>query len=255
MRMLAKRPAARPATMHDVASELNSVLHDTLIAPEDMLQSLRDAAHDYPGPAENTTLDALNVTQALPISDSDDDDNIDLPPVDLVQKPKQSAAPVPDNLSVGPYADGKRDDRDDLPLVDLKELADSAHAALPRIEDVFRAGSSRPRVRRTGVWLTAAVLAAIALGVFFWLPRLVEKPAPIVQATVNESAATAVDAAARAERAKSWQPDSLNSRSSPDASMYSISAAPRCGAVTALRAPKRWQPRRTRRWSATIWTA
>ena len=203
MRMLAKRPAARPATMHDVASELNSVLHDTLIAPEDMLQSLRDAAHDYPGPAENTTLDALNVTQALPISDSDDDDNIDLPPVDLVQKPKQSAAPVPDNLSVGPYADGKRDDRDDLPLVDLKELADSAHAALPRIEDVFRAGSSRPRVRRTGVWLTAAVLAAIALGVFFWLPRLVEKPAPIVQATVNESAATAVDAAARAERAKS----------------------------------------------------
>ncbi len=218
MRMLAKRPAARPATMHDVASELNAVLHDTLAAPEDMLQALRDDASTYPGPEENTTLDALNATQALPMPDDDLDIGIELdsPPRMAPPEPPQLTQPLApvrddnphraagsrtratDRIKVDAFADAA-DDRDDLPLVDLKELADSARAPLPRIEDVFRAGSSRPRARRTGVWLVAAALLAAAVGVFFWLPKLAVKPQVIAQPAAAESAAAV---AAREQLAK-----------------------------------------------------
>ncbi|MEZ5514651.1 MAG: protein kinase [Steroidobacteraceae bacterium] len=223
IRMLAKRPAARPATMHDVASELNAVLHDTLAAPEEMLQALRDDAGAYPDPEANTTLDALNVTQALPMPDADRDDDLDIgieldsPPRMAPPEPPQHAEPpaavrdgnphraagsrtrATDKIMVDAF-DEAANDGDDLPLVDLKELVDSARAPLPRIEDVFRAGSSRPRARRTGVWLAATALVAAAVGVFFWLPKLAVKPQVTAQPAAAESAAAV---AAREELAKS----------------------------------------------------
>ena len=251
MRMLAKRPAARPATMHDVASELNSVLHDTLAAPQEMLDSIRDGADHYPGPHENTTLDALNITQALPMPTSgSEEDDIRLAaldePVEFVpvfHKPtvhKPAATPVAnethraargatesddpqggtlvndanETISVGMFSND-RASRDDLPLVDLKELADSSRAPIPRIEDVFRAGSARQRKRRTGVWLTAAALAAAAIGVFFWLPRLAVTPTAVVEpslSTGNADQAAEREALRKAIEAQRPSVDALAAR-------------------------------------------
>lgn len=242
MRMLAKRPAARPATMHDVASELNSVLHDTLTASPEMIQSLQEA-DGYPGPHENTTLDALNVTQALPMPTSDyHEDDARLAaldePTEFVPKfepplaraerhtqprpeahpetrPEQRpelrpatpserrvedrrADPTHNESIVVDVFGAERAPRDDLPLVDLNELAAVAKAPLPHIEDVFRAGSARPRATRTGIWLVGAALIVAAIGVFYWLPRLAV--APPAAAPTAELPVSAGQAAAERER-------------------------------------------------------
>ncbi len=146
-RMLAKRPVLRPASMHDVANEFQSILHDTLI-------------YEARGASDSTAFDddVENVTPAEP----------------LARHESPTYTPV---ASVAEAKPG-------LPPIDIRDLDElGGDDRLPRIEDIDIIRAGKPPPRRTGVWWGVAGLAAAAVAVFAYLPKLaVVPPAPVADA-------------------------------------------------------------------------
>ncbi len=141
-RMLAKLPADRPTTMHDVAQELQAVLHDTLTF----------------------------ASQAMPNDDDDDADyEVEVDEI-LVATPIVAQEPPP------ALADGA-----ELPPIDLKELDSIADKPVPRIAEIEVAQAAKPRRLGLWLAIGALLVAGAAVFVFLpqmaKAPATVEAPA------------------------------------------------------------------------------
>jgi hypothetical protein len=155
-RMLAKTPDERPATMHDVALELQAVLHDTLTFGS---QAMRD-------------------------DDDDDDADYEVEVDDILV-----ATPLATHVPPAPTDGGE------LPPIDLKELDSIADRPLPRIEELGAARTAAPRRLGLWLAIGGLVIAGGLLFVFLprfaTKPTTVAAPAAVSPAgpTAEETAA------------------------------------------------------------------
>ena len=160
MRMLAKDPSERPATMVDVQEELEAALQDTIhdalkVLPEPKAVDLAEPGDDVPDVDLDAGGDAVEEFVATLRARAAADEGVRV----------ELGAPVPGSppSSTVPPADGPRA----VPEAIMAAVADEA--------DV------EPRRSSTAVswlkWIGLAVLAAALVGVFVFLPRLAEQRA------------------------------------------------------------------------------
>ncbi len=175
MRMLAKDPAERPASMVDVQEELEAALQDTIHDATDLPPPPIDIgtnAGELPGidlGAVTGLRPALVTSPPLP------------EPPTLVPVPEPEPAPEPPTLGPAAFA----------------RAAETIPAAAESTEEP---DAGEPRRRGAGVvkWLLGGTLAAALVGVFFYLPRLAEERAavPVPGETATAQSSPAVPSAA-----------------------------------------------------------
>jgi hypothetical protein len=172
MRMLAKQPGARPATMHDVVHELQSVLQDTLTFPSHTLPAADDDAEaDDVGDYE---VEVDEVLTATPVA---------------THAPDAAAA-------LGKGATPPRGEPE-LPPIDIWNLDQVGDRPIPRIEEVAVSRTKKPEVRRSGWWLALGGLVAAGVVLLALLPRFAAAPSAPAVVTPPQDQAVELGQAAR----------------------------------------------------------
>ncbi len=191
MRMLAKDPLERPASMADVEEELHAALQDTVSSgPDDDARPLVDHVEDAPVPRLTTVTSETGTRAAVPVTGTitmaplpDLDAQVDLDvgsamidPDDTARSEVLAEDTDPDLAHHIPPAPGPDAAYDVAPRVrDLRadELieSDAEADAGPLVEGESSRGTALLK------WIGLALLAAALVSVFVFLPRIAEQRA------------------------------------------------------------------------------
>ncbi len=216
MRMLAKDPAERPASMGDVEEELHASLQDTVSAGPDEADAPVELADDEPAPrlsgaaiaaaAAADSPPSTTITLApMPAAEAGVDFDVGAPVID----PDDTAQAEVLQADTDPDAGAGQRGAAPQPAAEAVRAPPAVRDARPRDDDLIESeldadgepleAAAGSRLSSALKWAGLAALAAALVGVFVFLPRIAEQRAARIAPSEAPALATPPPAAAGAE--------------------------------------------------------